>query len=96
MKEKIKSMVIESLEELKEMNNLKFEINKNTVLLGDGAIMDSFDFVNFIAILEEKISDNLDKTVTIVSEKAFSKKYSPFKTIDRIVDYIIELLAEEE
>jgi len=96
MKEKIKKLVIESLEEMKEVNNVKFDLTDATVLLGENAVMDSFDFVNFVAILEEKISNEFDKAITIVSEKAFSKKYSPFKTIDRIVDYIIELLNEAE
>ena len=46
--------------------------------------------------VEEKIANEFDKTITLVSDKAFSKKYSPFKTVDRIVDYIIELLNEAE
>lgn len=96
MKEKIKTLIIESLNELKETNNLNFEINEETILLGENSVMDSFDFVSFVTTLEEKISDTFDKSITIVSEKAFSKKYSPFKTIDRIADYIIELLNEVE
>ncbi len=96
MKEKIKTLVIDSLNELKEANNIDFEINNETILLGENAVMDSFDFVSFVSALEEKIADIFDKSITVVSEKAFSKKYSPFKTIDRIVDYIIELLNEAE
>lgn len=96
MKEKIKSLVIDSLNELKDMNNVDFEINDATILLGENAVMDSFDFVSFVSTLEEKIADEFDKSITVVSEKAFSKKYSPFKTIDRITDYIIELINEAE
>lgn len=96
MKEKIKNLVIESLNELKLNNNLDFVINEKTVLLGENSVLDSFDFVSFISSLEEKISDSFDKSITVVSEKAFSKKNSPFKTIDRIVDFVIELLDEAE
>ena len=96
MKEKIKSLVIDSLNELKDMNNVDFEVNDETILLGENAVMDSFDFVSFVSTLEEKIADEFDKSITVVSEKAFSKKYSPFKTIDRITDYIIELINEAE
>lgn len=95
MKEKIKSLVIESLNELKEMNGLDFELSDETVLIGEDSVMDSFDFVSFVSILEEKIADETGRTVSIVSEKAFSKKYSPFKTIDRITDYVAELLGGE-
>lgn len=96
MKEKIKKLVIDSLNELKETNNLDFEIKDETILLGENSVMDSFDFVSFVSTLEEKIADEFDKSITVVSEKAFSKKYSPFKTIDRVSDYIIELLNEAE
>ncbi len=96
MRDKIKLFVVEALNELKELNDLDFTINEETVLLGEGAVIDSFDFVSFVSTLEEKISDNYDKTISLVSEKAFSKKYSPFKTIDRITDYIIELMNEAE
>ena len=96
MKEKIKSLVIEALYELKETNNLNFEVTDEIILLGENSVMDSYDFVTFISILEEKIVDMFDKPITIVSEKAFSKKYSPFKTIDRLTDYIIELMNEAE
>ena len=96
MEEKLKNLVISSLNELKDTNNLDFEINDETILLGENAVMDSFDFVSFVSTLEEKIADEFDKSITVVSEKAFSKKYSPFKTIDRIADYIIELLNEAE
>lgn len=96
MKEKIKKIVFESLSELKDTNNLDFEVSEATVLLGENSVMDSFDFVSFVATLEEKLSDEFGKEITLVSEKAFSKKYSPFKNIDRITDYVIELLNEAE
>ena len=96
MKEKIKSLVIASLNELKEMNDLDFELTDETILLGEDSVMDSFDFVSFVSILEEKIADETGKTVSVVSEKAFSKKYSPFKTVDRITDYVMELMDGAE
>lgn len=96
MKNKIKVLIKSAIDEMKELNGLDFELNEETVLLGENAVMDSFDFVSFVATLEEKIADEFDKSVTLVSEKAFSKKYSPFKTMDRIADYVIELLNEAE
>ena len=94
MKEKIKQIVIDSLMELKECNDLIFELTEDTILLGENSILDSFDFVSLVANIEEKISESFDKNISIVSEKAFSKKYSPFKTVDRITDYLLELITE--
>lgn len=94
MKEKIKELVVEALKETQESTGKEFALTEETVLLGEGAVLDSFDFVSFVAVLEEKIADEFDKNITVVSEKAFSKKYSPFKTIDRITDFAQELLEE--
>ena len=96
MKEKIKSLVEEALRETQETMGKHFDLNTETILIGEGASLDSFDFVSFVAVLEEKIADEFDKNITVVSEKAFSKKYSPFKTIDRITDFVAELLEEAQ
>ena len=96
MKETIKRLVIEALDETKEATGKDFVLTEETVLLGEGAVLDSFDFVSFVSALEEKVSDAFGKDITIVSEKAFSKKYSPFKTVDRITDFVAELLGEAE
>ena len=95
-REKIKQLITDSLNELKQNYDLDFEITDEAVLIGENSVMDSFDFVSFVSILEEKVADELGKSISIVSEKAFSKKYSPFKTVDRINDYFMELLGEEE
>ena len=39
MKEKIKALVIDSLNELKDTNSLDFEINDETILLGENSVM---------------------------------------------------------
>ena len=90
-REKIKQLITDSLNELKQNYDLDFEITDEAVLIGENSVMDSF-----VSILEEKVADELGKSISIVSEKAFSKKYSPFKTVDRITDYVMELLGEEE
>lgn len=96
MKDQIKTLVKDALEETKETTGKNFEITEETILLGENAALDSFDFVSFVSALEEKIADTFDKNITIVSEKAFSKKYSPFKTMDRIADFVIELMGGEQ
>lgn len=95
-KDKIKQFIIDGLNEVKELNGGDFEISDDLTVLGEGGALDSFEFVSFVADLEEKISDEYDKSISLVSEKAFSKKYSPFKTIDRIAEYAVELLGEAE
>lgn len=92
----IKALVAEALEELKESCGMQFDISDDMVLIGEGAVLDSMAFVSLVADIEDKIADAFDKNVSIVSEKAFSKKYSPFKTVARLCEYIEELIAEQK
>lgn len=88
----INKIIIEALREIKEDDNLVIE--KNINLIGENALLDSFDFVNLTVLIEEKISDELDKEISLVNEKAFSKKNSPFKNIESLEIYISELIGE--
>ena len=46
MKEKIKSLVEDALKETQESTGKSFDLGPETVLLGEGAVLDSFDFVS--------------------------------------------------
>jgi len=81
MKEKIKNILMDSLLEFNEEtdDDKALEISENTILLDKKGNLDSLDFVTLVVIIESNIFNKLGKNITIVSEKAFSKKYSPFK-----------------
>ena len=64
-------------------------------LFGPNSPMDSLGLVTFIVALEEKIETNTGKTVRLVSEKAMSRKNSPFLTMGALANYIDELLINE-
>jgi len=98
MKEKIKNIVMDSLQEFNEEKGKDeaLEISKDTILLDKQGKLDSLDFVTLIVIIESNIFNKLDKNITIVSEKAFSKKYSPFKDVESLTEFIAELLESEK
>jgi acyl carrier protein len=98
MKEKIKNIVKDSLLEFNEEtdDNKQLEVSENTILLDKKGTLDSLDFVTLVIIIESNIFDKLDKSITIVSEKAFSKKYSPFKDVESLIEFIAELLESEK
>lgn len=52
--------------------------------------------VSLIVTVERLIEEKYDKTVTLASEKAFSRSSSPFRTVQTLSEYISELLAEED
>jgi len=98
MKEKIQEIILDSI---KEFNKEKakdevLEISNDTALLDVNGKLDSIDFITLIVIIEDNIFDKLGKNINIVSEKAFSKKYSPFKNVNTMTEFIVELLETEK
>ena len=70
--------------------------NLNTALLGAEGILDSMGLVSLIVAVEQDVEDEFGKEITIADAKAMSQKNSPFRTIGSLVDYIENLLNEEE
>lgn len=97
MKEKVIKVIIDSIDELNdEFDEILVEAKKEAVLFGEGSNLDSMDFVNLVMILEEKLTDELDISISILSEKAFSKSQSPFRSVEILSDYIIELMGSDD
>ena len=98
MKEKIQEIILDSLKEFNEEKgkDKALEISNDTILLDKKGKLDSLDFITLIVIIESNIFNKLDKNITIVSEKAFSKKYSPFKDVKSLTEFIVELLESED
>lgn len=88
------NLIKESIDELNEQLNDKVELANDTHFVGSQACLDSIGFVTFISILEEKIQDELDKTVQLVDEKAFSSKNSPFYSVETLKEYIAKKIQE--
>lgn len=65
----------------------------DAVLFGAEGKLDSFGLVNLIVTVERLIEDRLGVTVTLADEKAMSIKNSPFRTVDALADYALELIS---
>ena len=96
MKEKVKEIICEAIEELNEQLDAvkKIEYSEELKLIGSKAALDSISFVTLIAIIEDLISERLGKNIMIVNDKAFSRERSPFYSVAALSDYIVELLTE--
>ncbi len=90
----ITNLVIEAVKELGEEKEKKNLLNaaKNTKLYGLGGSLDSLSLVLLISGIEEKVSDRLEKNITLADERAMSQKHSPFLTVESLSLYIYNLL----
>ncbi len=96
MKQETRKILAEVFDDLTSSweKEKKVAYGDDLVLLGSNSIFDSMDLVNFISDIEVKISDVENKEITLVSETAFSKQRSPFKSMETLGNFIDELLAE--
>ncbi len=62
-----------------------------TRLLGERAALGSVGLVSLIADLEEDIRVATGKTVTLADEKAMSRLTSPFRRVDLLAEYVVEV-----
>jgi len=62
-------------------------------LFGDSGL-DSLGLVRFIVLVEERIEDVTSIRLSLASDRAMSRRTSPFKNLQTLADFIRECLAE--
>jgi hypothetical protein len=62
-------------------------------LIGESAAITSMGLVSFISDVESTLQEKSGLELTLVSEQALSRKKSPFRTIDALADYVLELMG---
>ena len=82
-------LAVDALEE--EGVEESMQVNRDSPLLGSEAILNSMGLVALITDVESILEEEHQIDVTLVSEDAFSRRRSPFRTIDALADYILEL-----
>ncbi|CAN5712400.1 hypothetical protein BH20ACI3_BH20ACI3_04940 [soil metagenome] len=89
-------LIFATIDEINETlpDERKLEKSLETRLFGRQGGLESIEFVNFIVLLEQRIADELDLAVTLADEKAISRETSPFSTVERLADYVMELLKD--
>ncbi len=68
---------------------------RETVLFGSKAQLDSLGLINLIVAVEEKVEENFKTAVTLADDRALSREVSPFTTVGTLADYL-ELLLQEK
>jgi acyl carrier protein len=95
MKSDIVNIIIKSLKE-QEIDNLVIveEDLEQTPLYGRESALDSLDLVSLIVDVESALSVSYNVEVTLASERAMSQKRSPFRSVETLANYIIEVMED--
>ena len=65
-----------------------------TPLFGHRSNLDSLGLVSLIVAVEQEIADEFGAEITLADDRAMSRSASPFRTIETLVEYIVERLEE--
>ena len=88
MKQEIIDLIIETAKELGEdETGLAEDLNADTLLFGEGGVLDSMGLVTLVIAVEQAIEDKYDVTPGLADEKALSQAHSPYRTVSTLADY---------
>jgi len=89
--ELISKMVVMLNSALADQGEGSVEAGPTSLLVGPETVVTSMGLVSFITDVESTLFETYGVELTLVSEQALSRKHSPFRTIETLADYILEL-----
>ncbi len=91
----VEEQILSILNEINESlaNDERIVVSPNTILFGQGALIDSLSLVSLIVDLETKLSMDFDKDIILTDDRAMTRKISPFENVQTLKDYILELIS---
>jgi acyl carrier protein len=96
--ERILKAVYSAIDELNSQlpPGVSVEKSLDGPLYGESGKLESLDFVTLVMEVEEKIKAEFGVDITIADEHLLSKKKSPFSSVRTLVEYLDEVLKEQE
>ena len=89
MKDKIKHILLNVVNEYFESQDIEEKATEKTVLFGQDSALDSMGLVNVIIDIESRFLDE-GYEISLTSEKAMSRRNSPFRTVSTLAEFIEE------
>ena len=95
-KQQVVDLIYEAIDSINDTlpDQRQLEKAESTVLFGSGTTLDSLGLVTLIVNFEQQIVDELAVPVTLADERAMSQRNSPFRTVDTLADYALQLIQE--
>jgi len=92
-REKIVEVIIAAFNDYFETEDIQGEVVSDTILYGNESALDSMGLVNVVIDIESYFHDQGHK-IALTSERAMSRKSSPFRSVSTLADFIVELIEE--
>ncbi|MFE3071598.1 hypothetical protein [Streptomyces sp. NPDC059247] len=94
MTDRIQKVVVAALDEINLTREEKIPTDHvlDLCLYGDSGVFESMYLVAFLSLVEENIEDEFGADVSLTSEKAVSRRVSPFSSVRRLIGFVEEEL----
>lgn len=63
----------------------------DTIIVGPGGALDSLGIITFVIALEEKLGDELSRSVQLLDESMLSDADGPFHSVGSLAEYLLAL-----
>jgi hypothetical protein len=80
---------------LEILDLLTISYKYDMILYGENGVLDSISLIHLITKIEESFLINYSISLTLVDNKIFSPKNSPFKNESSIIIFVEELIKNE-
>lgn len=92
----VRQVLFGAIEEINDTlpDDRKLKKKPETLLFGRGSGLDSLGLVNLIVAVEQRLGDELGLALTLADEKALSRSSSPFRSVDTLANYVLELVRQ--
>ena len=87
----IEDLIYETIDEINAQipPEKRLEKSPETVIVGEGSLLDSLGIINFFVSLEEKVSNEAGQTITLLDE-ALGGQNDNLNSVAKITHYISE------
>lgn len=89
---KVENLILKLLRDYLASEGSKVAVDRNSVLLGQGAVLDSLGLVNLVVDLEGALAEQ-GHQVTLATEDAMTREVSPFGSVAKFAAYAHELMV---
>ncbi len=97
-KDEVYEIAKEAFKEVCEINSIETDeeisLKMPIAAFAGNGYLDSLGLVNFIVAVEQRLADK-GINIAIASEKAFSRRVSPFLNFELFVDFVYELINNQ-
>ena len=97
MLERLSRAVFSAIDQVNQARPPAQRVEKSveSVLLGEGAVLDSLGLVNLVVAVEEAVEEEFGMSVNVADEHARIQASSPLATVRSLVAYIASQVAEQ-